>query len=119
AAPINGFILAGGGTVDGQAKNPYNSFFFGKLPLKTTVSIGQGSTNVCHHRSITQLNCGPGHSISVGSLGKQPRELDVTGFIVKNCTLLGTTNGIRIKTYPASDPSKASGMLNPIIIDQN
>lgn len=66
---------------------------------------------------------------SVGSLGKLPKELDVQGVIVKNCTLQGTTNGLRIKTYPASDPSRASGMLfqdiimgnveNPIIIDQS
>ncbi|KAI3459250.1 hypothetical protein Pfo_015913 [Paulownia fortunei] len=89
------------------------------------VSIGQGSTNV----TINEITCGPGHGISVGSLGKQPKELDVRGLAVTNCTLLGTTNGIRIKTYPASDPSRASGMLfqdiamdnvkNPIIIDQN
>ncbi|KAK6122607.1 hypothetical protein DH2020_043664 [Rehmannia glutinosa] len=89
------------------------------------ISIGQGSTNV----TINTVTCGPGHGISVGSLGKEPKELDVKGLIVKNCTLLGTTNGIRIKTYPASNPSRASGMLfqdivmdnvmNPIIIDQH
>ncbi|EYU21014.1 hypothetical protein MIMGU_mgv1a016109mg [Erythranthe guttata] len=55
--------------------------------------------------------------------------MDVLGLIVKNSTLIGTTNGIRIKTYPASGPSRAAGMLfkniimqnvkNPIIIDQN
>lgn len=66
---------------------------------------------------------------SVGSLGKLPKEMDVTGLTVKNCTLVGTANGIRIKTYPASDPSSASEILfqdinmnnvhNPIIIDQN
>lgn len=89
------------------------------------ISIGQGSTNV----TVTKVTCGPGHGISVGSLGKVPNEMDVNGLIVKNCTLIGTTNGVRIKTYPASDPSRASGMLfsnivmdnvaNPIIINQN
>ncbi|PIN09440.1 Polygalacturonase [Handroanthus impetiginosus] len=89
------------------------------------VSVGQGSTNI----TINQITCGPGHGISVGSLGKLPNEQDVQGLIVKNCTLLGTTNGIRIKTYPASGPSRASGILfkdiimynvkNPIVIDQN
>ncbi|CAI9762617.1 unnamed protein product [Fraxinus pennsylvanica] len=89
------------------------------------ISIGQGATNV----TINRITCGPGHGISVGSLGKLPKELDVQGVIVKNSTLQGTTNGLRIKTYPASDPSRASGMLfqdiimdnveNPIIINQN
>ncbi|PIN06100.1 Polygalacturonase [Handroanthus impetiginosus] len=91
------------------------------------VSVGHmhGSTNV----TINKITCGPGHGISVGSLGKEPKEPDVKGPIVKNCTLKGTTNGIRIKTYPTSDPSRAAGILfqdiimdkvlNPIIIDQN
>ncbi|CAK9145607.1 unnamed protein product [Ilex paraguariensis] len=88
------------------------------------ISIGQGATNV----NITKVTCGPGHGISVGSLGKLPNEMDVTGIIVRNCTLVGTTNGLRIKTYPAKTPSRASGILfsnivmnnvqNPIIIDQ-
>lgn len=66
---------------------------------------------------------------SVGSLGKYDNEMDVRGLIVKNCTLLATTNGVRIKTYAGSDPSAAAGLLfkdirmegvkNPIIIDQN
>ncbi|CAL5395723.1 unnamed protein product [Camellia sinensis] len=88
------------------------------------ISIGQGATDV----TLNRIKCGPGHGISVGSLGKLPQEMDVRGLIVKNCSLTDTTNGIRIKTWPGSDPSKASGMLftnivmknvkNPIIIDQ-
>uniref|UniRef100_A0A5B7C3U1 Putative exopolygalacturonase-like n=1 Tax=Davidia involucrata TaxID=16924 RepID=A0A5B7C3U1_DAVIN len=88
------------------------------------ISVGQGSTNV----TINKVTCGPGHGISVGSLGKLPNELDVRGLIVKNCTILGTTNGVRIKTWPGSGPSQASGLLfsniimdnvqNPIIVDQ-
>ncbi|XP_051152758.1 exopolygalacturonase-like [Andrographis paniculata] len=89
------------------------------------ISVGQGANNV----TINQITCGPGHGISVGSLGRLPNELDVRGLQVKNCTLVGTTNGLRIKTYPASGPSAAAGILfedivlenveNPIIIDQN
>ncbi|KAF5465442.1 hypothetical protein F2P56_015452 [Juglans regia] len=88
------------------------------------VSMIQGATNV----AITKLTCGPGHGISVGSLGKYRHEEDVRGIVVKNCTLTGTDNGVRIKTWPGSDSSSASGMLfqdiimnnvkNPIIIDQ-
>ena len=64
----------------------------------------------------------------MGSLGKYPNEEDVRGITVKNCTLIGTENGIRIKSWPGSPPSAASGMFfqnidmenvkNPIIIDQ-
>ncbi|XP_051128438.1 exopolygalacturonase-like [Andrographis paniculata] len=89
------------------------------------ISIGQGSSNV----TVSMVTCGPGHGISVGSLGKVPNELDVQGLLVNNCTLISTNNGVRIKTYPASDPSKASGIVfadivmedvgNPIVINQN
>ncbi|KAG5251857.1 Exopolygalacturonase precursor family protein [Salix suchowensis] len=88
------------------------------------ISIGQGSTNVL----ISQVFCGPGHGISVGSLGKYNNEEDVNGILVTNCTLHNTTNGLRIKTYAASQPSQAlnitfkditmDSVKNPIIIDQ-
>ena len=88
------------------------------------VSIGPGSVGV----TITSLQCGPGHGISVGSLGKYEDEDDVSGVRVRNCTLKGTTNGVRIKTWPNSHASAASDMIfenifmddvaNPIIINQ-
>ncbi|KAJ7008271.1 exopolygalacturonase [Populus alba x Populus x berolinensis] len=88
------------------------------------VSIGQGSTNIL----ISQVFCGPGHGLSVGSLGKYKNEEDVSGIVVTNCTLFNTTNGVRIKSYAASDPSQAfnitfkditmDSVKNPIIIDQ-
>ncbi|KAL5713157.1 galacturonan 1,4-alpha-galacturonidase [Ranunculus cassubicifolius] len=88
------------------------------------VSIGHGNNNIC----ITNVDCGPGHGISVGSLGKFPDEKDVNGVHVKNCTLTGTDNGVRIKTWPGSPPLRAynftfeditvNGVKNPIIIDQ-
>ncbi|XP_077218829.1 exopolygalacturonase-like [Tasmannia lanceolata] len=89
------------------------------------VSIGDGNTDI----SIEGVTCGPGHGISVGSLGKYARETGVTGVHVKNCTLTGTTNGVRIKTWNGSPTLKASNFtfeditMNkvsfPIIIDQN
>ncbi|KAF6173800.1 hypothetical protein GIB67_003801 [Kingdonia uniflora] len=88
------------------------------------VSFGQGTFNV----SITDIVCGPGHGISIGSLGKYEQEKDVSGITVRNCTLKDTDNGVRIKTYQGSDPSKATHMVfeniklinvkNPLIIDQ-
>lgn len=89
------------------------------------VSLGDGNTNI----TINGIRCGPGHGISVGSLGKYKDEQPVSGIHVSNCYLSGTTNGVRIKTWPGSPPLTASNMLFenivmdrvsfPIIIDQN
>ncbi|KAJ0013213.1 hypothetical protein Pint_21469 [Pistacia integerrima] len=88
------------------------------------VSIGDGSKNI----SITNVKCGPGHGISIGSLGKFEKEEPVFGVTVKNCTLTNTENGVRIKTWPASTVNSASmihfedinmiNVSNPILIDQ-
>ncbi|CAN7066718.1 hypothetical protein Bca4012_097346 [Brassica carinata] len=89
------------------------------------VSIGRGSNNV----TIQGIICGPGHGISIGSLGKYKKEEDVSGIHVSNCTMIQTDNGLRIKTWGGSDPSRAAdikfeniqmqSVKNPIIIDQN
>lgn len=88
------------------------------------IAIVSGSRNI----NITDVFCGPGHGISVGSLGRYPNEKNVEGVTVKNCTFKETTNGVRIKTWASPQPSVASGFTyenlfmdnvqNPIIIDQ-
>ncbi|KAF8038276.1 hypothetical protein BT93_B0967 [Corymbia citriodora subsp. variegata] len=90
------------------------------------IGMIQGSTNI----SIKKVRCGPGHGISIGSLGKYENEADVRGVVVKNCTLSNTDNGLRIKTTrgPKAIASQASSIIfqdivmhnvkNPIIIDQ-
>ncbi|KAF8409885.1 hypothetical protein HHK36_002403 [Tetracentron sinense] len=89
------------------------------------ISIGQGNS----HITVTGVTCGPGHGISVGSLGKYPDEKDVNGLVVRDCTISGTMNGIRIKTWANSPASSAArnmtfenivmnNVANPIIIDQ-
>jgi galacturan 1,4-alpha-galacturonidase len=90
------------------------------------IAMISGSKNVL----ISDVFCGPGHGISVGSLGRNDGEEDVENINVRNCTLSGTTNGLRIKTWalPLSKPLKASNFMyedimmnnvdNPIIIDQ-
>ncbi|EMS57903.1 Exopolygalacturonase [Triticum urartu] len=89
------------------------------------ISIGQGSDNI----DIARVHCGPGHGMSVGSLGRYVDEGDVTRVHVRSMTFVGTMNGVRIKTWENS-PTKslAAHMLfenmimkdvqNPIIIDQ-
>uniref|UniRef100_A0A7N2L8L5 Polygalacturonase n=1 Tax=Quercus lobata TaxID=97700 RepID=A0A7N2L8L5_QUELO len=88
------------------------------------VSIGDGAQDVI----VNQVICGPGHGISVGSLGRYQNEEPVSGIRVIGGTLSNTKNGVRIKTWPSSPPGTASDMhfeniimnnvTNPILIDQ-
>ncbi|KAG7957807.1 hypothetical protein I3843_11G193600 [Carya illinoinensis] len=88
------------------------------------VSLSPGSMYI----NITNVICGPGHGISVGSLGRSPNEEDVRGVKVKACTLIGTANGLRIKTWALPYASSVLGLTfeniimehvnNPIMIDQ-
>ncbi|XP_078159711.1 exopolygalacturonase-like [Carex rostrata] len=89
------------------------------------VSIGPGSYNII----IANVRCGPGHGISIGSLGKYQDEENVAHINVRNCTIAGTTNGLRIKTWPGTSTTsqaynitfeniKLENVTRPIIIDQ-
>ncbi|KAI8011077.1 hypothetical protein LOK49_LG06G01954 [Camellia lanceoleosa] len=89
------------------------------------VSIGPGSSNLW----IENVACGPGHGISIGSLGWELQEPGVQNVTVKTVTFKGTQNGVRIKTWGRPSNSFARGIVfqnlfmvnvqNPIIIDQN
>jgi len=88
------------------------------------ISMGPGSSSI----NISNVQCGPGHGISVGSLGRSANEEDVSGLTVKNCTFNGTQNGLRVKTWASSFASNVFDLTfqdinmdnvnNPIIIDQ-
>nr|DAD35759.1 TPA_asm: hypothetical protein HUJ06_006399 [Nelumbo nucifera] len=89
------------------------------------VSVGDGTKDL----TVSKVTCGPGHGISIGSLGKYDNEGPVAGVHVSDCTLTNTDNGVRIKTWPNSKPGSASdisftgitmnNVSNPIILDQN
>ncbi|CAL0315084.1 unnamed protein product [Lupinus luteus] len=90
------------------------------------IAIISGTNNV----NISNVYCGPGHGISVGSLGKHDDEVDVRDIHVKNCTFNGTSDGLRIKTWasPLNHTLKATNFVyediviidveHPINIDQ-
>jgi galacturan 1,4-alpha-galacturonidase len=89
------------------------------------ISIGPG----CKTIRVKGARCGPGHGISVGSLGRYKDEKDVEDVSVTDSVIVGATNGLRIKSYEDSKSAlKASKFLYdgitmdnvsfPIIIDQ-
>ncbi|OMO66468.1 Glycoside hydrolase, family 28, partial [Corchorus capsularis] len=98
---------------------------------KSKIATGDDCVSMihgCSQISIKKVVCGPGHGFSIGSLGHYEKEIDVNGILVKNCTMINTDNGLRIKTYRSPFPSKASNIvfqdismtrvLSPIIINQ-
>ncbi|XP_010469513.1 PREDICTED: exopolygalacturonase-like [Camelina sativa] len=89
------------------------------------IAILDGTTNL----DISHVRCGPGHGISVGSLGRYKDEKNVQGLTVRDSVFIGTTDGLRIKTWAKSiSEISVSNFLyeniqminvgNPIIIDQ-
>ncbi|XP_060171408.1 polygalacturonase-like [Lycium barbarum] len=89
------------------------------------ISIGPGNSNLW----IESIACGPGHGISIGSLGWEVQEAGVQNVTVKTVTFTGTQNGVRVKTWARPSNGFVKGVLfqhlvmsnvqNPIIIDQD
>ncbi|XP_061373718.1 polygalacturonase-like [Gastrolobium bilobum] len=88
------------------------------------ISIVHGSRNVL----ATDITCGPGHGISIGSLGSGKSEEFVSEITVNGAKLSGTKNGVRIKTWQGGSGSASNiqfqniqmdNVTNPIIIDQS
>ncbi|CAM0877108.1 unnamed protein product [Alopecurus aequalis] len=84
--------------------------------------------NGTHNLLVTKVVCGPGHGISIGSLGDGNSRAEVSGITIDSVQLYGTTNGARIKTWQggsgyAKDITFQNIIMdnvqNPIIIDQN
>ncbi|MED6218030.1 hypothetical protein PIB30_023270 [Stylosanthes scabra] len=154
---INDLIIVGRGTFDGQGAPWWDCFKAGKcgqrpsalsflscpntdgidiakttniLILNSTIETGDdcfalnGGTSFVH---ISNVFCGPGHGISIGSLGKGGSYETVEEIYVKNCIIKGTTNGARIKTWQGGsgyakkitfENIRLDNVENPIIIDQ-
>ncbi|KAL3819238.1 hypothetical protein ACJIZ3_005143 [Penstemon smallii] len=87
------------------------------------VSIQTGCTNVYVHN----VNCGPGHGISIGGLGKENTKACVSNITVRDIIMHNTMNGVRIKTWQGGSGSvqniqfsniQVSEVQLPIVIDQ-
>ncbi|KAG0452672.1 hypothetical protein HPP92_025336 [Vanilla planifolia] len=89
------------------------------------VSVGPGTANLW----LERITCGPGHGISIGSLGKRFKEAGVENVTVRWAVFKSTQNGLRIKTWakPSGgfvrrvvfDHAIMHNVHNPLIIDQN
>ncbi|KAF6159937.1 hypothetical protein GIB67_033021 [Kingdonia uniflora] len=87
------------------------------------ISIGTGTSELY----IYKIRCGPGHGISIGSLGKNGSWDTVENISVSHVDFWGTTNGVRIKTWQGGngyarnitfEKINVHNARNPIIIDQ-
>ncbi|KAL9240952.1 hypothetical protein vseg_015117 [Gypsophila vaccaria] len=87
------------------------------------ISIQTGCSNVYVHN----VNCGPGHGISIGSLGRFNTKACVSNVTVRDVSMQGTMTGVRIKTWQGGSGSvqgimfaniQMSEVQLPIVIDQ-
>ncbi|KAL3750001.1 hypothetical protein ACJRO7_011042 [Eucalyptus globulus] len=85
------------------------------------ISIVSGCSDIRIH----DVHCGPGHGISIGSLGKDHSKACVHNITVEDVDLQGTTNGVRIKSWQSGSVYgvkfsniRVSEVRWPIIIDQ-
>ncbi|KAM3357309.1 putative polygalacturonase [Capsicum galapagoense] len=87
------------------------------------ISIVNASSNI----KMKSIYCGPGHGISIGSLGKDDSIGIVNRVVLDTAFLKGTSNGLRIKTWQGGSGYvrtvrfqnvQMDDVSNPIIIDQ-
>ncbi|KAL5783978.1 hypothetical protein ACOSQ2_006370 [Xanthoceras sorbifolium] len=89
------------------------------------ISIGPGTRNLL----MNNIKCGPGHGVSIGSLGKDLNEDGVQNVTLTNAVFTGSDNGVRIKSWARASNSFVRNVVfqniimnnveNPILIDQN
>ncbi|KAI3463391.1 hypothetical protein Pfo_020054 [Paulownia fortunei] len=96
----------------------------------TIIGTGDDCISIVSNSSrirIKNIVCGPGHGISIGSLGKSNSSAAVQDVIVDGAVLFNTGNGVRIKTWQGGSGFARKitfqniwmhNVSNPIIIDQ-
>lgn len=95
-----------------------------------TIGTGDDCISIVGNSSrikVKNIVCGPGHGISIGSLGKSNSFSQVYNVHVNRASISNTENGVRIKTWQGGSGfvKKVSfenvwmeNVSNPIIIDQ-
>ncbi|KAM7251660.1 hypothetical protein ACFE04_023543 [Oxalis oulophora] len=87
------------------------------------ISIQTGCSNVFVHN----VNCGPGHGISIGSLGRFSTKACVSNITVRDVVMRNTMTAVRIKTWQGGMGSVQGVIFSniqvyevqlPIVIDQ-
>lgn len=87
------------------------------------ISIVNASSSI----KMKKIYCGPGHGISIGSLGKDNSTGIVTKVVLNGAFIKNTTNGVRVKTWQGGsgfvkavrfENVMMEDVANPIIIDQ-
>ncbi|XVF14083.1 hypothetical protein REPUB_Repub09cG0026500 [Reevesia pubescens] len=96
----------------------------------TTLSCGDDCVSIqtgCSNVYIHNVNCGPGHGISIGGLGKDNSKACVSNITVRDVTMQNTLTGVRIKTWQGGSGAvqqvmfsniQVSEVETPIMIDQ-
>ncbi|XP_010533949.1 PREDICTED: polygalacturonase At1g48100-like [Tarenaya hassleriana] len=96
----------------------------------TTLSCGDDCISIqtgCSNVYIHNVNCGPGHGISIGSLGRDSTKACVSNITVRDVIMHNTMTGVRIKTWQGGSGSVQGVMFSniqvsevqfPIVIDQ-
>eukprot|EP01018_Ginkgo_biloba_P016350 Gb_13356 [translate_table: standard] len=93
------------------------------FPRDDCISIVSDSFNIL----IQNVSCGPGHGISIGSLGKANSDAQMSNVVVDGASFHNTTNGLRIKTWQGGSGFAQDiifqnvvmdNVSHPIIIDQ-
>ncbi|CAI9114015.1 OLC1v1037486C1 [Oldenlandia corymbosa var. corymbosa] len=96
----------------------------------SVISTGDDCISIVSNSSkirVKDITCGPGHGISIGSLGKNSSWDQVHDVEVNGAFLSNTENGVRIKTWQGGsgyvrkitfEDVIMENVSNPIIIDQ-
>lgn len=81
----------------------------------------------CSDIRVHNINCGPGHGISIGGLGKDKTKACVSNVTVYDIAIQDALNGVRIKTWQGGSGSvrdvsfsniQVSNVETPVVIDQ-
>ncbi|CAJ2636443.1 unnamed protein product [Trifolium pratense] len=100
------------------------------LIYKSTLACGDDCISIqtgCSNVYVHNVDCGPGHGISIGGLGKDNTRACVSNITVRDVNMHNTMNGVRIKTWQGGSGSVQGVLFSniqvtevqfPIVIDQ-